>query len=249
MNEIRRFTDTGLVAARELLNRLRQGSEVDVDELLSSDLHTVLMTADVEYQARSFDDRQEAAEFFHTLLQPLGVHYPDLELDAGLWTWLSLRWLDVLAPVDPRTDARVVRQTERYVLRPHDYQTYYRHYLSGPYRIYKAHRDDVSKVRAVLATPVTSPGEVVEQIASKQDIISNASLMGAVTALYVDPTSNRLKRGSGGSGGGSPRRLSDVLYQFDQTWDTSTMDPEEIIALLPAEFDRFRPHPIGSPAE
>lgn len=240
MNEIRRFTDTGLTAARELLSSLRQGVDMDVDELLTSDFHTVVMTSDADYQTKPFEDRQAAAEFFYALLEPLTAHYPDLELDAGLWTWLSLRWLDVLAPADPETNARAVRQTERYVLRPHDYQTYYRHYLSGPYRIYKAHRDDVSRVRSVLATPVTSPGEVVEQIASKQDIISNASLMGVVTALYVDSVTNGLKRGSGGSSGGSPRRLSEVLYQFDQTWDTSAMDPSEILALLPAEFDRFK---------
>jgi hypothetical protein len=240
MNEIRRLTEPGLIAARELLNRLRQGEDVDVEALLTSELHTLQMTPDADYEVTSFVDRQHAAEFFYALLEPLTAHYPDLELDAGLWTWLALKWLSVLAPCDPSTGERLVRQTERYVLTPHNFQTYYRHYLSGPYRIFKAHRDDVSKVRAVLATPVTSPGEVVEQIASKQDIISNPSLMGAVTALYVDPATNMLKRGSGGSAGGSPRRLSDVLYQFDQTWDTSAMDPSEILALLPAEFDRFK---------
>lgn len=240
MSEIRRFTDSGLIAAREFLNQLRQGEDLDVEELLSSEAHSVQMVADADYEVTSFDDRQQAAEYFHMLLEPLTANYPDLELDAGLWTWLSIKWLSFLAPIDPSTGERLVRQTERYVLTPHSYQTYYRHYLSGPYRILKAHREDVSRVRAVLATPVTSPGEVVEQIASKQDIISNPSLMAAVTALYVDPATNRLKRGSGGSNGGSPRRLSDVLYQFDQTWDTSAMDPNEILALLPVEFDRFK---------
>jgi hypothetical protein len=240
MSEIRRFTDAGLIAAREFLNRLRQGDELDVEELLASVAYSVQMEANTEYEVTSFDDRQQAAEYFHALLEPLTSNYPDLELDAGLWTWLSIKWLGFLAPLDPSTGERLVRQIERYVLTPHNYQTYYRHYLSGPYRILKAHRDDVSRVRAVLATPVTSPGEVVEQIASKQDIISNPSLMSAVTALYVDPATNRLKRGSGGSSGGSPRRLSEVLYQFDQTWDTSAMDPSEILALLPAEFDRFK---------
>lgn len=240
MSEIRRFTDAGLTAAREFLNRLRQGDELDVEELLASDAYSVQMEANTDYEVTSFDDRQQAAEYFHALLEPLTANYPDLELDAGLWTWLSLKWLSFLAPLDPSTGERLVRQTERYVLTPHNYQTYYRHYLSGPYRILKAHREDVSRVRAVLATPVTSPGEVVEQIASKQDIISNPSLMSAVTALYIDPATNRLKRGSGGSGGGSPRRLSEVLYQFDQTWDTSAMDSSEILALLPPEFDRFK---------
>lgn len=241
MSEIRRLTEPGLTAARDLINQLRQGQDADVDALLTSSQYTVLMTAEAEYEVRPFADRMEAAEYFFALLEPLTGDYPDLETDAGLWTWLSLKWLDVLAPIDPSTGVRGIRAAERYVLRPNDYRTYYRHYLSGPYRIYKAHRDDPESVRAVLATPITSPGEVVEQMASNQEIISNRSLMTVVTRLYVDPQTRRLKRGSGTSGGGSARRLVEVLAQFDQTWDSYAMDPDEIIKLLPQEFARFKP--------
>lgn len=240
MSEIRRFTASGLAAARDCLNRLRQGEHTNVAELLVSRQHTILMASDLEYEVREFEDRQEAAEYFYNLLGQLESGQSDLELDDGLWTWLAFKWLDILAPADPENGLRAIMQTERYVLRPSDYQTYYRHYLSGPYRIYKAHRDDLASVRAVLATPVTSPGEVVEQIASKQDIISNSTLMKVVTKLYVDAATNRLKRGSGGRAGGSPRRLSDVLYQFDQTWDTAAMNADEVLQLLPEEFERFK---------
>lgn len=240
MTEIRRFTDPGLTAARELLNQLRQGEPADIDALLSSKQNTVLMSDEIDYEVCPFDDREHAGQYFFKLLDPLTAKYPDLAADAGLWTWLSLKWLDVLAPVDTDTGARLIRATERYVLNPHSYTTYYRHYLSGPYRIYKAHQDDTNSARAVLATSVTSPGEVVEQIASNQEIISNRMLMGVVTGLYVDPLTRQLKRGSGSSGGGSARRLAEVLAQFDQTWDASAMTPAEIIGLLPQEFDKFK---------
>lgn len=63
MNEIRRFTEPGLIAARELLNQLRQGEDVYVEALLTSELHPLQMTPDADYEVTSFDDRQHAAEF------------------------------------------------------------------------------------------------------------------------------------------------------------------------------------------
>jgi hypothetical protein len=92
---------------------------------------------------------------------------------------------------------------------------------------------------AVLVTPVNSPGEVVEQVASNQEIVSNSTLMQVVTRLYLDSDGQLLKRGSGGNKGGSARRLAAVLAQFDLTWDTYAMTPSEIMELLPKEFDNF----------
>ncbi|MEV7132661.1 hypothetical protein AB0N24_07200 [Arthrobacter sp. NPDC093128] len=240
MSEIRRFNAAGLSAARDLLQQMQGGATTDIDALLSSPHYTHLISKNIDYEVRPFSDRQEAAEFFHLLLEPLTEDHPALEYDDGLWTWLSLKWIDILAPVDPKSGVRMIRRADRYILRPNDYQTYYRHYLSGPYRIYKAHLDDIASVRAVLANPVNQPGEVVEQLASKQDIISNRTLMGVATRLYVDPNTNNLKTGSRSKGGGSPRRLADVLYQLDQTWDTGAMSADEVISLLPKEFDRFK---------
>jgi hypothetical protein len=121
-----------------------------------------------------------------------------------------------------------------------DYKTYYRHLLAGPYRIYRAHQDDPSRVMAVLATAVEQPGDVVEQLASRQEIITSPPLMTAITTLYYRPAAGKLKSGAAGKGGGSARRLADVIQQFDLTWDVYGMDPSEFLTLLPSEFDRFK---------
>ncbi|GAB2753742.1 hypothetical protein [Sinomonas soli] len=240
MTEIRRFNEIGLTAARELLGKLRRGESADVEGLLANDEYTVLITSAIDYDVVSFDDRMHAARFFFELLTPLTKLHPDLEMDAGLWSWLAFKWLPVLAPVDSSTGTRTVRATAYFILNPYDYKTYYRHYLCGPYRIYKAHQKNPAEAYGVLATPVNSPGEVVEQIASNQEIVSNSTLLGVVTRLYVDANTMKLKRGSGGSKGGSPRRLAAVLAQLDLTWDTYAMTPDEIVALLPEEFTKFK---------
>lgn len=240
MTEIRRFNEPGLAAARDLLDRIRKGETTDIEAFLSNNAYTTVVTDTIYYQVVPFNNRMHAARFFFNLLAPVTKQHPDMELDAGLWSWLAFKWLPVLAPVDPSTGERTVRKTENYILNPQDYRTYYRHYLSGPYRIYKAHQKNPEEAYGVLATPVNSPGEVVEQIASNQEIVSNSTLMGVVTRLYVDATTKKLKRGSGGSKGGSPRRLAAVLAQFDLTWDTYAMTPEEIVTLLPQEFAKFK---------
>jgi hypothetical protein len=58
--------------------------------------------------------------------------------------------------------------------------------------------------------------------------------------MYLDASNNQPKRGAGGKGPGSARRLADVLNQFDVTWDLYSMSYEEVLAMLPGEFDRFR---------
>ena len=35
-------------------------------------------------------------------------------------------------------------------------------------------------------------------------------------------------------------RFAEVLMQLDVVWDLYQMSPEELIAMLPPEFDRFR---------
>lgn len=240
MHEIRRFNELGLAVARDLLDRLRTGENTDVEPLLNNEQYTNLVTDSANYEVIGFEDRMHAGRYFFGLLTPIFKQHPELELDAGLWTWLAFKWLPVLAPKDPSTGNRTVKRAWYWVFNPQDYKTYYRHYLAGPYRIYKAHQKNPSEAYGVLATPVNAPGEVVEQIASNQEVISNATLLGVVTRLYMDPLSNKLKRGSGGSKGGSPRRLVAVLAQFDLTWDTYAMSPKEVLDLLPKEFEKFK---------
>jgi len=162
-----------------------------------------------------------------------------LQADIGLWSWLALACFDAVCPKDAN-GSRKVRQRARYVPSGHDYRTYYRHLLAGPWRVVRAHRDDPGRAMAVLTGRLDQPGELAEQLMSKQDIISSAVVMAAATRLYIDPATGRPKRGAGGSGRASPRRLTEVLLQFDVTYDIYGMTPAEILDLLPAEFSRYK---------
>ena len=43
------------------------------------------------------------------------------------------------------------------------------------------------------------------------------------------------------SGRGSPRRLITAYWQFHQTYRIDSMTAEQIISLLPNEFEKFKP--------
>ena len=92
-----------------------------------------------------------------------------------------------------------------------DYRRYYRHLLAGPYRIFRAHRAQPENALILLGGPFGPHGEVVEQFASRLEIVTNRGLIESLTTLYWDAAGRKLRRGAGGKEAGSARRLADVL--------------------------------------
>jgi hypothetical protein len=68
--------------------------------------------------------------------------------------------------------------------------------------------------------------------------IASPQIMQVATALFYDAESRRQRRGAGGKGAGSARRLVDVLAQFDVTWDLASIPGAGLQGMLPKEFQR-----------
>lgn len=237
IRELRRFNDEGLVSAEQLLDFIDEKGDGPWVELLEDEKLTEPMGISIEIIP--FKDRFHAAAHLHAALEPIGSH-PDLIIDSGLWTWLALAWLDELAPAV--LGVRRLRARPRWVLAADDYTRYYRHLLAGPYRIYVAHLENPERARAVLATDVAKPGEVVEQFASRQNLVTSPGVMDSLTHLYYDAVTQKLRRGASSKGSGSSRRFADLLQQLDLTYDIYEMSVGEILSLLPQEFDKFKDH-------
>ncbi len=237
--KLRRFNARGIARLEQELDAARQGSIIDFVALRDDDALTEVVSPPVTFKVRAFSNRRDAAEFLIKTLQPLEQAGVPFQRDAGLWAWLAVTWADHLAPSDPN-GVRRVRDNARWIPQINNYKKYYRHLLASPYSIYSAHIDDPDVADAVLATAVDAPGEVVEQIASRQEMTASRSVLGTVTALYYDSKTKKLKRGVATKGAGSSRRLADVLLQLDVTWDIFGMDVDELLNKLPTEFDRFK---------
>ena len=191
----------------------------------------------IEVPKRSFATRLEAGRFLNELLEHSGIAL--LERDRGLWTWLTLFYFDEVCPADgngnrdPQDEARLMPLLD-------NHQRYYRHLLLGPFLIVRAHRDNPERAIAMLCNPLWKPGEIVEQLASRKELVTNRGVIELATRLYYDAENKSFKRGAGSSVKGAARRLAALLNQLDLTFYLYGMTADELLALLPKEFDRFR---------
>jgi hypothetical protein len=243
---VRRLNQAGIARMIEFLDSLRTDTPQGVPSgiLTHPDMSLALAT-NVEIQQQTFGTRFAAAQYLNDRFTAAGLQ--NVEGDCGLWAWLALYYFEELCPPGAGGRRKPGEQA-RWIPDVNNFQRYYRHLLAGPYRIYRAHRDEPSHALALLCGPLNRPGDIVEQLASRQEIVTNRGIMACATRLYIDPTSNRPKRGAGSKGAGSPRRLADVLNQFDVTWDLYSLTADRLLGILPREFDRFRPTPAAASA-
>ncbi len=244
MLEVRRFNESGIAEFSSRLVAAKQGAEVDFSELLDAagwvdELPGGLGVEVDPVALQPSSTRLQVAELLVDLLEPLeGLQGYRVDHDRGLWSWLSALWLPALAPGEAG-ELNLLHQ-ERYIP-DFDYRKYYRHLLIGPYLIGRAYKSDLDAVMAVLATLVSKPGEVVAQLTAQPDLVRSPSIMRAATSLYFDPSTGGIRAGAGGKDTpGTARRLVTALQQLELTWDVHPMDPEQLLDLLPDEFQPFR---------
>ena len=231
----RRLTKEGIERFENFLERLRDhpNSRLPTHALTDEKLSEAV---DVKIQVESIEasSRMGVAEHVFQLLRR---DTETLRIDKGFWCWLSLYWFNELCPVV--TGERVPGDRYRWIAELDNTHRAYRHMLAGPYQIYRAHRDDPDRARAFLCGPVHQLGELLGQIASRPSLVTCKAVAGAATRLYYDEEDDRLRRGSSGKGAGSARRFADVLSQLDLTWDLHSLTADQLLELLPDEFDRF----------
>lgn len=234
---VRSFNSAGLEQMRSFLVSLRSSAPAAEfpEHLLTDPQYSAPVAAAPIVEPRSFDTRFELAEYLFARLEPAEGH--NLERDRGMWAWLALFYFESLCG-PAKNGTRNPGQIARWIPDT-DYRRYYRHLVAGPWRIYRTYRREPRLAFGLLCTAPHVMGEVVEQIAARLELVTNRAVVGAVTRLYVD-AHGKLKRGASGKGPGSPRRLADVIAQFDLTYDLYSMEPDELLDLLPEEFDRFK---------
>ena len=243
---VRRLNSTGLTKFKAFLEESRLADspvEVPVD-ILSSPATSAGLNVTVEIEAaRGFSSKMELARYLNEVLSPLS-RAATLSHN-GMWSWLGLFMFETLCPVNPRTGLRRIYQDWYYIFQPDDalpnYRTYYRHLLYTPYHIYRTFEGRAG--RALLSGRADVGGDMSEQIASRQEYISCRAVLEAVDHLYLGNVEEveRLKRGAtSDSYNGNVRRLVDFLQQIDATYDLYGMSGENILSLLPPEFDEWK---------
>lgn len=234
---LRRLTAKGLEEFQQYLDALTSNPSLPLPEaLLDSEEFAAPVTGEHDVEVQTFGTRLEAASFLDSVFRRAGLKA--VERDTGLWAWLTVLFFDQVCPLV--SGQRTVRQQCRLMPDLSEYTRYYRHALAGSYLIYTAHQGDPQRVAALLAVPLHIMTDIIEQLASRQDVVTNSGLMAAASSLYFDFQRGCIKPNARGKGDGTARRLAAVVDQFDRTYDLYSMNREAILSLLPAEFDRFR---------
>jgi hypothetical protein len=84
-------------------------------------------------------------------------------------------------------------------------------------------------------------GDVVEQLSSVMGIQRNHGIVGTATTLYMDGKTKEIKKGATAKDKpGSVRRFREVLKQFELTYDLNGMSKDQILKVLPEEFNTWR---------
>lgn len=234
---VRRLTDTGIARFVEFLDSLSTERPLGYpDDLLESDEAAISMDL-IDIEEREFQNRFEAAAYLDARFSD--QRFQGIEDDKGVWAWLSLFYFEQLCRTDAEGHYRP-GEMARWIPENDNFRKYYRHLLRGPFSIYRAHRDEPSRALALLCGPLEEPGDVVEQLSARQELVTNPAVMKVATTLYYDEEKERLKRGAAGRGPGSARRLADLFNQLDVTWDLYGMTSNQLLMLLPQEFAKFR---------
>lgn len=242
------FTARGVDTFRQHLENARHGSLSTVPgELLSGSEYSEELES-IELELKTFQDRFQFGRYLADQLSVLDRRA--VSRNHGLWTWLAAYYFEQICPPTPDGQRKVFAD-EAYILpSKYDFQSYYRHLVRTPWLAVNSH-GNCARVLLIPAgrsegAPLARRGEIIEQLASRQALLGNPTVIAAADRLYFDADGNRPRRGTGGSKGGSPRRLALILQQLDLTFDLPACDVDRLLALLPKEFDRWKETPVGA---
>lgn len=242
--QLRAFNQAGLQQAPEILARVRSGELTEIPAIfLQSDEYSD--EVGLEMPKLKTNEVKTRWQLGLWLYKTLEGRLPERTLlgSAGMWTWLAFAFFDIVCPVQP--GGRKVADDARYILSKGDYRKSYRHLISGPFYMIRAHNDSPGVVKGILATAPSAPGEIYEQLASRKQIVTSRAAMYTATKLYLDETGD-LRKGAAGTGPGSARRLADLFMQYDVTFDLYAMDDERLFEMLPKEYGRFVRASVGN---
>lgn len=232
-----RLTTLGMDIFSAFIDELKLNPVAELPkDLLAFPAYFETIDDEIEVVPHKFKTRWDAAKYLYSMLSSSGI--TNAERDIPLWVGLTAFYFDVLCPADDAGN-RKLRERAAYIPEPENYKRYYRHLLLGPYLIYRAHLPNPERAVGLLCKAPHIITDVEAQIAAYQELVTNPAVVELVTKLYYDPKTKTLKSGAGGKGPGSPRRLVTILDQFSLTWDLYAASTEEILELLPKEFEKF----------
>lgn len=237
MAVVRRLTEDGRKAFRAWIETGAEGEapkDLLTDPVASEP--TPHFTACVD--EATFPTRLHCGRHLHEAFQ-LKAKPGSVRFDEGLWDWLTLLYID---QVLPDTDGvRRPKEIARYCLELEN-RKWSRHAIRMCWLAVQTHGPHA---RIILSGAMDKGSDLQEQLAGRQEVFGAKGVVAAADKLYWDEAKDEPKRGHATrTRGGVVQRLGMVARQFALTWDLAQMDGDKVLALLPREFDTWKPNAL-----
>jgi hypothetical protein len=236
MAVIRVLNREGILLFKEYLAAARSGSDHPPPRhILWDGAFSDPFSPSIEIEFREFHDAFEFGQCLSGLLSECEAR--EVSRNHALWSWLSLFYIDQIAPADKRGKRNILEDALYVLDSSFIFRRYYRHMVRAPWQAVRLHGENAKIL--LLSSGKGARTELAEQLGAYADIFGCTTVIAAAYCLWFDEALQKPRRGSGGKGAGSPRRLAAVVRQLQLTYDLSDCALPEFLKLLPHEFSRW----------
>lgn len=232
--ELRRFTQKGIETFREALAICREDPKSDISlDLLTSRELTDVYPSKLSVDLKGFVTKRDAAVYLNKLFG--GLSKQDLLNDAGLWSWLSLFYFDVVCP--KQSGERKIRNDYTYIFEPKSIRHFYRHLLFVSWRIL-----DIAPThnRLLLDSSISSLDKFTSEVVKRLYLTRIPCFFEVLDRLYWDESIGRARPGVTNfakvTAGNLAHRLPVRIRQLEKTYDLHSLTADQLIELLGEEF-------------
>lgn len=232
--KVRKLTESGLKEFENYIHALQAGSSQNAPLYLLEDAsHSEIIDEEIELDQRQFSTRYEMGVYLVGVLQNKNIQ--PLLGDVGFWSWFGLYWFDQLCP-KAADGSRKPKMAYNYILsRAFNHRP--RHAIFITWQLVDKYAESS---KFLLCKEMHIRGELMEQMMARQKYFSSNGVIELASKLYFDVETQEFKKGSASrAGAGCVTRLVSWLQQLELNYDLFSMSNDDLLGLLPAEFDRF----------
>jgi hypothetical protein len=240
VNQIRSFNAAGIERFEALLLSIENGAADPscLDALRYDPELTEVLVTDVEIPVGPFTRKFDVG--MAVLSAVSSEQAEELLRNDDVWPWLSVVFRQSLFVHSKKRG--LVGDFSRHVvqaLASRDSKARHRHLVRGAVNMIVKLGPDVEFLMGAPDQHVKFEEQIMSRTERTQ-LASSREFAHAVARLYVDPVKKKTKPGSKGTGAGNIVRLIKVRDQLELNHDVDSLTADELIAMLPDEFNKFR---------
>lgn len=233
MTRIRTLNPEGLAKFSEYLAALRGDPKLAPPmAILNDGLYSDPFEPEVHIEVQELANAHDLGTYLNHVLADCEDRL--ISRNHALWSWLALLYFDQLCKPDAEGKRKPLEEAVYVLEQRFSFRRYYRHAVRTAWLAVKEHGEQAKVL--LLTSGRGTRTDIGEQLGAYQHLFANKTIIGSAYAMYFDQQAQKPKRGAGGKGAGSARRLANIARQLELTYDLQDCPLAKFLALLPREF-------------